>query len=170
VDAPRAVHTVASYEMALYTALQVILRDEVQTRTIDALLADRGIISTRMAERGEPEAAEVGLELVRVGVKDIILPGDVKRMLSQEVEAQRSGRAALVAAREETAATRAKANTARLLADSPVLLRLREIEALTKIGEGMGNTVVVAVPQDIVTAMKTVGSLATNGAGGAEES
>lgn len=163
VDAPRAVHTVASYEAALYNALQILLRDEVQARSIDTLLADRGIIGARLRERAQPEADTLGLELTLVGVKDIILPGDVKRMLSQEVEAQRAGRAALVTAREETAATRARANTARLIGENPVLLRLREIEALTDVGKGMGNTVVLAVPQEIMSAARLLSSAGSQG-------
>ena len=153
VDAAQAIHTTQSYAAALYTALQILLRDEVQTRTLDALLADRTALSGALLERGRVEAGALGLELTQVGVKDIILPGDVKRMLSQEIEAQRAGRAALVAAREETAATRVKANTAQILAGNPVLLRLREIEALAQVAGGMGNTVVVAVPNEIMTAL-----------------
>src|SRR5712691_2094390 len=115
VNAAVAMHTVAEYKVALYTALQILLREEVQARTLDALLADRNALSGTLLERGRPVAADLGLELVTIGVKDIILPGEIKRMLSQEAEALRTGRAALVAAREETAAARAKANTARIL-------------------------------------------------------
>ena len=152
-DAPVALHTVADYRTALYTALQLILREEVQARTLDALLADRSVLANTLLERGRPEAAVQGLELISAGVKDVILPGEVKKMLSKEIEAQREGRAALVAAREETAATRARANTAQLLQSHPVLLRLREIEALAEVAGGMGNTVVVAVPSDVMRAL-----------------
>jgi regulator of protease activity HflC (stomatin/prohibitin superfamily) len=153
VNAAIAMHTVADYKVALYTALQILLREEVQSRSLDVLLADRSALSGALLERGRPEAAAVGLELVTSGVKDVILPGDVKRMLSQEVEAQRAGRAALVAAREETAATRAKANTAQILEGNPVLLRLREIETLAQVAGGAGNTVVVALPSEIMAAL-----------------
>ena len=152
-DAPTALHTVTDYRTAIYTAIQLLLREEVQSRTLDALLADRTSLSGDILGRGRPLAVELGLELVTVGVRDVILPGDVKRMLSQEVKAQRTGRAALVAAREETAATRAKANTAQILAGNPVLLRLREIEALGQVASGMGNTVVVAVPSELMRAV-----------------
>ena len=145
-DAATALHRVASYVASLYTALQIILRDEVQSRTLDELLADRSAMGATLLERGLPEADAIGLDLTLAGVKDIILPGDVKRMLSQEIEAQRAGRAALVAAREETAATRARANTAQLIANNPTLLRLREIEALTQVADGDGNTVILALP------------------------
>ena len=147
-EAPTALHTVVNYQAALYTAVQILLRDEVQTRSLDRLLADRNALSGNLLERGRAEAAALGLELLLAGVKDIILPGEVKRMLAQEIEAQRAGRAALVAAREEVAATRTRANTAQLLASHPALMRLREIEALGKVAEGMGNTVVVALPQE----------------------
>jgi regulator of protease activity HflC (stomatin/prohibitin superfamily) len=156
-DAAAAAHAAADACGALYTAIQILLREEVQARTIDELLADRSALSAALLERGRPAAAALGLELILAGVRDIILPGDIKRMLSQELQAQRAGRAALVAAREETAATRARANTAQLLASHPVLLRLREIEALAQVAGGMGNTVVVAVPSELMNAMGTSG-------------
>ena len=165
-DVAQAVHTVQDYRTALYQAIQILLRDEVQARTLDALLADRSAISEALLRRGQPEAEALGLELTRVGVRDIILSGEVKRMLSPEVEAQRAGRAALVAAREETAATRAKANTAQILAGNPVLLRLREIEALAQVAGGMGNTVVVAVPGELMSALGGGGGSASPRADG----
>lgn len=153
VNAPTAIHSVADFKASLYAALQILLREEVQARSLDALLADRQALSTALQESGRPESAALGLELLMVGVKDIILPGDVKRMLAQEVEAQRAGRAALVAAREETAATRARANTAQLLEGHPMLLRLREIEALAQVAGGVGNTVVLALPAELMGAL-----------------
>jgi len=150
VDPAVAVHGSANYIAALYTAVQLVLRDEVQSRTLDQLLADRTALSAALKDRAAPQAAEMGLELVSAGVKDIVLPGDVKKMLAQEVEALRQGRAALVAAREETAAMRAKANTAQILTGNPVLLRMREIEALAQVAGGLGNTVVLAVPTDVM--------------------
>lgn len=152
-EAEKAIHTVADYRGALYTAAQILLRDEVQARTLDQLLADRNALSGGLLERARPEAESLGLEILLVGVRDIILPGDVKRMLAQEIEAQRAGRAALVAAREEVAATRARANTAQLLAGNPVLLRLREIETLGKMAEGMGNTIVLGLPSDLMSGL-----------------
>src|SRR5436853_6989216 len=72
VNAPVALHTVVDYQAALYTALQLILRDEVQTRPLDALLADRNALSGALLERGRVPAVELGLELVLVGVRDVI--------------------------------------------------------------------------------------------------
>ena len=149
----QALHSVQDFKVTLYLALQIALREEVQGRTLEQLLADRSALSGALLERGRAAAAELGLELISVGVKDVVLPGDIKRMLSQEAEALRTGRAALVAAREETAATRAKANTAQLLQSQPVLLRLREIEALAQVANGLGNTVIIAAPPEMVAAV-----------------
>lgn len=151
-----ALHDVQDYRAALYSALQLVLREAVQARTLDGLLANRAALSQEMLEPARAAAQDLGLELLKVGVKDIILPGDVKKMLAQELEAQRAGRAALVAAREEVAATRAKANTARLLEENPMLVRLREIEALAQVAGGLGNTVVIAVPSEL-TGLARVG-------------
>lgn len=148
VDAPRAAHSVAAYGVTLYSVLQIALRDEVQGMTLDALLADRGAVGTRLRERAQASAAELGLELISVGLKDVILSGEIKKLLAQETEALRTGQAALVAAREEVATTRARANTARLMTESPGLLRLREIEALVEVARGDGNTVILALPRD----------------------
>jgi regulator of protease activity HflC (stomatin/prohibitin superfamily) len=148
-DAPMALHSVTSYVQTLYTSLQILLREEVQSRTLDALLAERASLALAIQERGREAAAGIGIELVSVGLKDVILPGEVKKMLSRELEVQRAGRAAVAAAREEVAAARARANTAQLLQSNPALMRLRELEALTEVAGGQGNTVVLSMPGDL---------------------
>lgn len=74
-----------------------------------------------------------------VGVKDIILPGDMKTILNQVVEAEKSAEANLIKRREETAATRSLYNTAKLMEGNPTLMRLKELEVLEKITERIGN-------------------------------
>jgi regulator of protease activity HflC (stomatin/prohibitin superfamily) len=70
-----------------------------------------------------------------VGVKDIILPGEIKAILSKVVEAEKAAQANVVRRREETAATRSMLNTARVMEDNPVALRLKELEVLERIAE-----------------------------------
>jgi regulator of protease activity HflC (stomatin/prohibitin superfamily) len=79
--------------------------------------------------------AAYGIELGSIGVKDIILPGEMKTILNQVVEAEKAAQANLIRRREETAATRSLHNTAKMLEQSPVLLRLKELEALEKVTE-----------------------------------
>ena len=83
--------------------------------------------------------AELGIEVQSVGVKDIILPGDMKTILSKVVEAEKVAQANLIKRREETAATRSLLNTAKVMEDNPTALRLKELEVLEKVTEKIGN-------------------------------
>src|SRR6185437_14961765 len=73
------------------------------------------------------------LGVLSAGVRDVILPGDMKELMNKVTEARKAAEANLVTRREETAALRSQANTAKLLADNPVLMRLRELEVLEKV-------------------------------------
>ena len=79
------------------------------------------------------------MEIGEIGVKDVILPGDVRDLLNKVVEAERTAKANLIRRQEETAATRSLLNTARLMEDNPLLLRLKELEALEKLVEKVGR-------------------------------
>lgn len=142
-DPPLAVHTLESYVEQLYQDLQLSIREVISTRAVDDLLAEREALSTRLHELVAPRAESYGVTIHRVGVKDIILPGSVQRVFLQEVEADRAGRAALVAARHETAAARARANTAKLIHDNPSIMRLQELETLAAMASKAGNLLVV---------------------------
>ena len=75
-------------------------------------------------------------------MRDIVLPGDMKNLMNQVIEAQKQAEANLIRRREETAAARSQVNTARLLADNPVLTRMKELEALAEILAGAKTTFV----------------------------
>jgi regulator of protease activity HflC (stomatin/prohibitin superfamily) len=81
------------------------------------------------------KAEENGIHVRGVGVKDIILPGDMKDIMNQVVQAEKAAQANVIKRREETAATRSLLNTARLMDENPTLLRLKELEALEKVTE-----------------------------------
>jgi len=89
-------------------------------------------------------ASRLGLELVQADVKDLTLPGDLKKLFTQVTKARQEGLAALERARGETAALRSLANAARLVQDNPALMQLRLLQVL---GEQPGNTVVLGLPQ-----------------------
>jgi regulator of protease activity HflC (stomatin/prohibitin superfamily) len=150
-DAEAALHRVADYRVQLYNELQLALRGVVSGAPMDDLMAQKELLSETVRTAVVPTAAEYGVELGSVGIKDIVLPADVKRMLAQEAEAERTGRAALVAARSETAATRSLLNAARLLAEHPALLRLREMQSLVEMSRE-GSTI-VTVPQSLLSAL-----------------
>jgi regulator of protease activity HflC (stomatin/prohibitin superfamily) len=132
VQAKTSLADIAGY---LYKELQFGLRAAVGTRSLDALLEDKGAIDAAIAEYISPKASEHGIEIESVGVKDIILPGEIKTILSKVVEAEKSAQANVVRRREETAATRSMLNTAKVMEDNPVALRLKELEVLERIAE-----------------------------------
>jgi len=119
----------------LYRALQFALRQSVGTRTLDALLGNKGELDRTIFEVVSVGNTDFGLEITHVGVKDIILPGDMKDILNQVVAAEKSAQANVIKRREETAAARSLLNTAKLMDDNPTLMRLKELEALEKITE-----------------------------------
>jgi regulator of protease activity HflC (stomatin/prohibitin superfamily) len=86
-------------------------------------------------EQAASKLREIGVLLKDVGIKDIILPGEMKVILNQVVEAQKAAEANGIKRREETSATRSLHNTAKLMENNPVLMRLKELETLEKIAE-----------------------------------
>jgi len=83
------------------------------------------------------------VELIAVGIRDLILPGEMKDLMNRVTEAKKSAEANLIARREETAAMRSQANTAKLLSDNPTLMRLRELEVLENIASSSKLNVVL---------------------------
>lgn len=122
-----------NYKDYLYRELQFGLRQAVGSRSLDELLADKEQLDGVVAAYAQTKVAVHGVELVSVGVKDIILPGEMKTILNQVVEADKAAQANVIRRREETAATRSLLNTARLMDENPTLLRLKELEALEKV-------------------------------------
>ena len=119
----------------LYRELQFGLRAAVGTRTLDELLENKGVIDQGVAEHIARRVQGYGIEVDSVGVKDIILPGDMKVILAKVVEAEKAALANVIRRREETSATRSLLNTARVMEDNPTALRLKELETLEKVTE-----------------------------------
>ena len=126
----------------LYKALQFALREVIGTRTLEEVLGDKEGINAALTGRLVPTLEEAGLAVPTVGVKDIILPGDVRELMNRVIEAEKTAQANVIKRREETAATRSLLNTAKLMEDNPILLRLKELEALEKVSEKVGNVIV----------------------------
>ncbi len=117
----------------LYRELQLALRAVVSTQTLDELLTDKNLLNKQVQDIVVAKAAEYGLQLKTVGARDIVLPGDMKTILAEVVEAQKTAEANLIRRREETQATRSLHNTAKLMEGNPILLRLKELEVLENI-------------------------------------
>jgi regulator of protease activity HflC (stomatin/prohibitin superfamily) len=135
VDAVRARKDLRDPMDWLYRELQLALRQAVGSRTLDALLGNKDELDRSVFEQMSAKAREHGLEVTSVGVKDVILPGDMKEILNQVVAAEKAAQANIIKRREETAATRSLLNTAKLMDENPTLRRLKELEVLEKVTE-----------------------------------
>jgi regulator of protease activity HflC (stomatin/prohibitin superfamily) len=142
-DPQRALSQSHDLRTALYRETQLVLRAVVGTRELDQFLTDKEAVSRELEESLRGRTAELGLELSSVGIRDVILPGDMKELLNRVTAARKEAEANLILRREETAAMRSQANTAKLLSESPALMRLRELEALERIAAAGKLNVVV---------------------------
>ncbi|MFK7887677.1 MAG: slipin family protein [Gammaproteobacteria bacterium] len=143
VDAAKAVRAVKDPLDQLYKEIQFGLRAAVGTRTLDALLEDKTAIDSDIAQHLGERFADIGLRVASVGVKDVILPGDMKELLGKVVEAEKAAQANVIRRREETNATRSLLNTAKVMESNRVALRLKELETLEKVTENVGSLSVV---------------------------
>lgn len=143
-DAVAAHEAVANLRDALYAETQMAARQFVAGLTVEQMLERRNDAVDQMTEMVSPRAGDWGVEVLRIELKDVILPGDMKLILNRVIEAEKRAEANSIMRREETAATRSLANTAKMLEKNPTLMRLKELEALKDIVGEIDNVTVVA--------------------------
>ncbi|WP_266169896.1 slipin family protein [Dyella subtropica] len=157
VTDPVAARTkVAKYSDYLYRELQYGLRKAVSAKTLDELLGDKASLDADIFAYVYGRVGELGLEVLGVGVKDVILPGEMKDILNSVVQAEKAAQANVIRRREEANATRSLLNTARLIEESPVLMRLKELEALEKVTEKIDKLTVFGGLDSVLTQLVTI--------------
>ena len=138
-----AINGVEDFQGALYSELQLALRAVIAGSPVEALLADRAAIGPRILAAVQGSVARLGLTIESAEVKDLTLPGELKKLFTQVVKARQEGLASLEKVRGETAALRNLANAAQLVERSPQLMQLRLLQVL---GQQPGNTIVLGSP------------------------
>jgi regulator of protease activity HflC (stomatin/prohibitin superfamily) len=133
VNVVTARSAVRDVDQHLYRTLQIAVRQTLGKRTLEEVLAEKGDIDESVSAEVRREMELYGVRVIAMAIKDIILPGDIRDILNQVVTAEKQAQANLIRRREETAATRSLLNTAKLMEDNPILIRLKELEALEKI-------------------------------------
>jgi regulator of protease activity HflC (stomatin/prohibitin superfamily) len=139
VDPERAVNAVVDVDGWLYRLVQFAIREAVAERTLDEVLSAKNALDEQLRTYVRERIAETGIEVTELGVKDVILPGEIRELVNKVVEAERTAKANLIRRQEETAATRSLLNTARLMEENPLLLRLKELESLERLVEKVGR-------------------------------
>lgn len=119
----------------LYTMLQLSIREYVGGYTLDELLEKKNEIAILILESVKEKVSVLGISITDCGIKDIILPGDVKEIMNKVLIAQKNAQANTITRREETAATRSLLNTAKLMEENEMLFRMKEMEYVEKIAE-----------------------------------
>lgn len=142
VDPVKAVSEVKDYTDALYRALQHAFRQTLATKTLDEVLAKKGLVDTEAAEGVKTSMAAIGLDVAAITIKDVVLPGEMRDILNTVVAAEKEAEANVIRRREETNATRALLNTAKVMQENPAMLRLKELEALETIASKVGTLTV----------------------------
>ena len=148
MDIEKAVLQNKEYDKQLYVAFQLALREYIAGYSFDELLENRNGIAPRLNEsvgqafilqQVKEKAADLGVEVTGFGIRDIILPGDVKEIMNQVLIAEKKAQANTIMRREETASTRSLLNTAKLMEENAMLWKLKEMEYVEKIADKISN-------------------------------
>lgn len=157
VTDPVAARTrVAKYSDYVYRELQYGLRKAVAAKTLDELLGDKATLDAEIFGHVRGRVEALGIEVLGVGVKDVILPGEMREILNGVVQAEKLAQANVIRRREEANATRSLLNTAKLIEESPVLMRLKELEALEKVTEKIDRLTVFGGLDGVVKQLVTL--------------
>jgi len=127
------------YDKQLYVAVQLALREYIGGLTLDEILDKKGELARFILNATAAKAAQLGVELRNGGVRDIILPGDMRDMMNQVLMAEKKAQANSIMRREETASTRSLLNTAKLMEDNEMLWTLKEMEYVEKIADKISS-------------------------------
>ncbi len=149
VDVTKAVVDNKDYERQLYIFMQFALREYIGTLTLDQLLENKESISDYVMNSLKSKAEALGVVIKGCGVRDIILPGDMKEIMNQVLIAQKQAQANVITRREETASTRSLLNTAKLMEENDMLFKLKEMEYVEKIADKIGEITVAGNGQII---------------------
>lgn len=127
------------YREHLHVAAQLALREYVGMHTLDDLLGDKEALSRFAFERLCEKAPKLYVTIHDAGVKDIILPGEIRDIMNTVLVAEKQAQANVITRREEVASTRSLLNTAKLMEENPTLYRLKEMECIERICERVGH-------------------------------
>lgn len=155
VDILKALIENKDYEKQLYVIIQLCLREFVGTLSLDELLEKKESIAAYMLESLKDKASALGIEVRDCGVKDIILPGEMKEIMNQVLVAQKKAEANVIMRREETASTRSLLNTAKLMEENTMLFKLKEMEYVEKIADKI-NSISLSGGNQIIDQLKDI--------------
>ena len=156
-DAARAILEVENFIYAMSQLAQTTMRNAVGEVELDELLAQRDKISERIRTVVDEASDPWGIKVSNVELKDIALPGDMERTIAKQAEAEREKRAVIIKAEGEVISAENMAKAAATLAAVPGALHLRTLQSINDISSDQSNTVVFAVPLEVLRALEKLG-------------
>jgi len=137
------IHTeIENYQEQMHIALQLALREYIGKYRLDDILENKDQISDFVFKKLKYKEKDLFIEVFDAGVKDIILPGEIRDIMNTVLIAEKRAQANVITRREEVASTRSLLNTAKLMEENQTLYKLKELEYLEKICENVGNITV----------------------------
>lgn len=127
------------YKIQLYVLIQLVLREFTGKYRFDELLRQKDSIGGFVLEKLKEREDEFFVKFSDAGVKDIILPGEIRDIMNTVLVAEKSAQASVITRREETAATRSLLDTAKLMDENATLYKLKELEYLERICDKVGS-------------------------------
>ena len=143
------------FEKQLYVLIQMSLRTLVGTLTFDELMEQKTEIATMVFDQIKDKTIRIGVEILDAGLKDVILPGEIRDIMNQVLVAEKKAQANSIMRREETASTRSLLNTAKLMEENQMLYKLKEMEYIEKIAEKI-NSISVSGSNNVVSELKQI--------------
>ena len=156
-EASKAVLEVENYQYAVSQLAQTTMRDVVGEVTLDNLLSKRDMVSKRIKEIVDKATDPWGIKVESVELKHVELPQNMKRVLGKEAEAEREKRAVIIKAEGEVTASDNMAKAATTLATAPGALHLRTLQSMNDMSSDQSNTIIFAIPLEILKAFERVG-------------
>lgn len=156
-DAGKAILEVEDFIYAMSQLAQTTMRNAVGEVELDELLAGREKISERIRLVVDEASDPWGIKVSNVELKDIALPADMERTIAKQAEAEREKRAVIIKAEGEVMAAENMSKAANMLAAAPGALHLRTLQSINDISSDQSNTVVFAVPLEVLRALEKMG-------------
>lgn len=154
-DFEKAFVATKDYEKQLYVLVQMALRTLVGGLTFDELMDQKNKIAEMVFTEIVEKSTRLGISIIDTGLKDVILPGEIREIMNQVLIAEKKAQANSIMRREETAATRSLLNTAKLMEENLMLFKLKEMEYIEKIADKI-NTISVSGSNNIVSELKQI--------------
>ena len=155
-DPEKAVTTVQDYRFAISQYAQASLRDVIGGMSLDELLSERDQIQASIEKMVEAHSTSWGIHIDSIRLLDINMPEDLKRMMSRQASAEREKRATITKAEGDRDAALNLAAAATTMATSPGAMQLRTLQTLDGLGSSPSNTVILAVPVEVMEAINAL--------------